>query len=102
MERSMSKDSRHRVIARASLTFEESKDMLCLQVDPELFFPEKGASARDAKMVCASCPLAAIELGGNGRCLEVALENNEVYGVFGGLGPLERRLLRAARKSEAA
>lgn len=98
----MSKDSRHKNIARATFTFEESKDMLCLQVDPELWFPEKGASAREAKKVCADCPLVAEWLGGNGRCLEVALENNELYGVFGGLAPLERRRLRAQRKSEAA
>jgi WhiB family redox-sensing transcriptional regulator len=102
MECSMSKDPRHKIIARAVFTFEESKDALCLQVDPEIWFPEKGASARDAKQVCAQCPLAAVELGGNGRCLEVALENNELYGVFGGLAPLERRRLRAARRNEAA
>jgi WhiB family transcriptional regulator, redox-sensing transcriptional regulator len=98
----MRKDSRHRIVVQAVLTFEERQDALCVQVDPEIWFPEKGASARDAKQVCARCPLAAVELGGNGRCLEVALENNELYGVFGGLAPLERRRLRAARKSEAA
>lgn len=98
----MSKDPRHKIIGRAVFTFEETKDMLCLQVDPEIWFPEKGASARDAKQVCQQCPLAAAEFGGNGRCLDVAMANNEQYGVFGGLAPLERKRLRAARKSEAA
>jgi WhiB family redox-sensing transcriptional regulator len=102
MECSMRKDSRHRTLPKAVLTFEESKDMLCLQVDPEVWFPEKGVSARAAKQVCAECPLAAVELGGNGRCLEVALQNNELYGVFGGLSPIERRRVRAARRDEAA
>ena len=32
---------------------------LCAQVDPELFFPEKGEPTRDAKAVCAACPVRA-------------------------------------------
>ena len=27
----------------------------CLGVDPDLFFPERGASTREAKGVCAGC-----------------------------------------------
>jgi WhiB family redox-sensing transcriptional regulator len=98
----MSQDDRHRIIAQAALTFEEWQEAICSQVDPELWFPEKGVSAKAAKKLCEGCPLVATWLGGNGRCLEVALENNELYGVFGGLSQLERRRLRATRKKEAA
>jgi len=29
----------------------------CAETDPEAFFPEKGGSTRDAKRVCAGCPV---------------------------------------------
>ena len=63
---------------------------LCAQTDPELFFPEKGGSAREAKAVCARCPVRA-------QCLEYALAHDERYGVWGGLSERERhRLIKAA------
>lgn len=69
-------------------------DALCLQTDPEAFFPEKGDSLRDAKRICASCDVAA-------QCLAYAMENDEQYGIWGGLSAIERRRLkrRAARRS---
>ena len=42
---------------------------LCAQTDPELFFPEKGGSVREAKRVCAACPVRA-------QCLEHALAHD--------------------------
>lgn len=60
---------------------------LCAQTDPEAFFPEKGGSTREAKRVCASCPVAK-------RCLEYALENDERFGIWGGLSERERRKLK--------
>ena len=33
---------------------------LCAQVDPELFFPEKGQPSAPAKAVCARCPVTAL------------------------------------------
>ena len=33
---------------------------LCAQVDPELFFPEKGGTSAPAKAVCAACPVTAL------------------------------------------
>ena len=29
----------------------------CLDADPEAFFPEKGGSTREAKRICAACPV---------------------------------------------
>ena len=62
---------------------------LCAQTDPELFFPEKGGSVREAKAVCAGCPVCA-------QCLEHALAHDERFGVWGGLSERERRRLKAA------
>ncbi len=42
----------------------------CLGVDPDLFFPERGASTREAKEVCKGCVV-------RGDCLEYALANPE-------------------------
>ena len=62
-------------------------DALCSQTDPEAFFPEKGGSTRDAKRVCSSCEVRT-------ECLEYALENDERFGIWGGLSERERRKLR--------
>lgn len=62
-------------------------DSLCAQTDPEAFFPEKGGSTRDAKKICASCEVRS-------QCLEYALENDERFGIWGGLSERERRKLR--------
>ena len=62
-------------------------DALCAQTDPEAFFPEKGGSTRDAKKVCVSCEVRS-------ECLEYALENDERFGIWGGLSERERRKLK--------
>jgi len=64
----------------------------CLDADPEAFFPEKGGSTREAKRICAACPVRE-------ECLEYALENDERFGIWGGLSERERR--RAKRVSGA-
>ncbi|MDO5661987.1 MAG: WhiB family transcriptional regulator [Brachybacterium sp.] len=60
---------------------------LCAQTDPEAFFPEKGGSTREAKKVCVSCDVRA-------ECLEYALQNDERFGIWGGLSERERRKLK--------
>jgi WhiB family redox-sensing transcriptional regulator len=60
---------------------------LCAQTDPEAFFPEKGGSTREAKRVCRGCEVRA-------ECLEYALENDERFGIWGGLSERERRRLK--------
>jgi WhiB family redox-sensing transcriptional regulator len=62
-------------------------DSLCAQTDPEAFFPEKGGSTREAKKICGSCEVRT-------SCLEYALENDERFGIWGGLSERERRKLR--------
>lgn len=62
---------------------------LCAQTDPEIFFVEKGGSTREAKAVCARCPVRL-------KCLEEALRTGERHGVRGGLSERERRKLKKA------
>jgi WhiB family redox-sensing transcriptional regulator len=62
-------------------------DALCAQTDPEAFFPEKGGSTRDAKKICTTCEVKA-------ECLQYALQNDERFGIWGGLSERERRKLR--------
>lgn len=59
---------------------------LCAQTDPEAFYPVKGGSTRAAKKVCAACPVQQ-------QCLEWALSQGEVFGVWGGSTHRERRTM---------
>ncbi len=61
-------------------------------VDPDLFFPAQGESLAQAKAICAGCPVRQ-------PCLEFALEQREVFGVWGGLSERERRTLRRDRQA---
>jgi WhiB family redox-sensing transcriptional regulator len=59
-------------------------------MDVNLFFPEKGGQARNAKAAraaCASCPVRA-------ACLADALATGEQFGIRAGLSPQARRALR--------
>ncbi len=71
----------------------------CLGVDPDLFFPERGASTREAKEVCRGCVVRM-------QCLEYTLANGEKFGIWGGMSERERRRIRrqraAARRSTAS
>ena len=62
----------------------------CMCVDPDLFFPERGASTREAKEVCRGCVVRE-------DCLEYALANGEKFGIWGGMSERERRRIRRAR-----
>lgn len=57
---------------------------LCSQTDPDVFFPEKGGSTREAKLVCGRCEV-------KWECLEYALAHDERFGIWGGLSERERR-----------
>ena len=60
---------------------------LCAQVDTELFWPEKGGSSRPALGVCNRCEVRE-------ACLQYALDNNEIDGIWGGVTPRVRRAMR--------
>ena len=60
---------------------------VCAQVDPDLWFPEKGGSTREAKALCARCPV-------HPECLAYALAHDERFGVWGGASERARRRMR--------
>jgi WhiB family transcriptional regulator, redox-sensing transcriptional regulator len=62
----------------------------CLGVEPDLFFPERGASTKEAKEVCRGCVVRE-------DCLEYALDHGEKFGIWGGMSERERRRLRRQR-----
>src|SRR5262249_34397663 len=59
------------------------------------FFPRRGESAREAKAICASCPVRA-------QCRDFALREKITHGVWGGMTELERRQVRRQRKISRA
>ncbi|MET7683344.1 WhiB family transcriptional regulator [Streptomyces sp. NPDC005423] len=72
----------------------------CVGEDPELFFPvgRSGPALRDvreAKAVCAGCPVVA-------ECLSWAVATGQTNGVWGGLTEVERAELCRARSALGA
>ena len=65
-------------------------DAVCASVGSDPFFEDKGGSAATARRICATCPVAA-------QCLQTALDDPELYGVWGGTTYMERRALRKTR-----
>jgi WhiB family redox-sensing transcriptional regulator len=66
---------------------EWQQEALCAQTGADFFFPEPGSSVREAKRICGMCPIRA-------ACLAYALDNDERFGVWGGLSEKERLELR--------
>jgi WhiB family redox-sensing transcriptional regulator len=62
----------------------------CRGADPDLFFPERGASTRTAKGICRECSV-------RNECLEFAIVSSEKFGIWGGLSERERRKIRRQR-----
>ena len=60
----------------------------CHGTDLDVFYPERGESAGPARQVCARCPVRQ-------PCLEYALSNRIVHGIWGGLTERERRPLQS-------
>ena len=79
-----------------------AEQALCVQADPDAWFPHKGQ--RDlgaiATRICGHCPVPA-------QCLDYALSGADSWGgiatgVWGGTTPQERDRLRRQRKPLAA
>lgn len=54
--------------------------------EPEVFFDDYQRETA-AKAICHRCPVKSL-------CLEYALENDEVFGIWGGTTPSERRQIK--------
>jgi len=70
-------------------------EALCAEVDPDLFYPEKGESSASAKRVCRLCPVQL-------ACLRYALRTEQQWGIWGGLSARELRKLRVDRRRDKA
>jgi WhiB family redox-sensing transcriptional regulator len=66
------------------------RDALCREHPEVEFFPERGASTREAKALCARCLV-------RDDCLAFALEAGIKHGVWGGMSERERRRVRRER-----
>lgn len=62
----------------------------CKGVNPDVFFPVQGGSARTALAFCWSCPVTE-------QCLEYALSAGFQDGIYGGMAPRARRELKRYR-----
>lgn len=66
---------------------------VCAQIDPDLFFPDKGGgSVHAAKRMCRRCPVID-------ECREWAIVNIEIEGVLGGMTHTERRKEHRSRRN---
>jgi len=66
----------------------------CQTTDPEIWFSDQeegtGTHYKLARQLCSQCPVQNL-------CLEYAIVAEETFGVWGGLTPRERRMMRVAR-----
>ena len=54
-----------------------------------MFFPSVGASSTKAREICSACPVRQ-------ECLDFAMADNELTGVWGGTTTQERKRLRTS------
>ena len=66
----------------------------CRDSDPDMFFPDSKDRryAEEALKVCYGCEVKE-------DCLDHAIENDEKYGIWGGMTPAERDALSRARQN---
>jgi WhiB family redox-sensing transcriptional regulator len=62
----------------------------CRGTDTEIFFPANADEEAEALSICATCPVRA-------QCLEYAVRNKEIYGIWGGTTADQRRRIRRER-----
>src|SRR6516164_7861754 len=79
---------RHRSLAAPARFAARWRELAaCRSTDLGVFFPERGESAGPARQVCAACPVRQ-------PCLDYAITNRIVHGIWGGLTERERRALQ--------
>lgn len=67
------------------------RDAACAEHPPAWWFPTRGANTTAARSVCRRCLV-------RDECLEYALADPELAGVWGGLTERDRQRLRAVRE----
>ena len=67
-------------------------------IDPDMFYPYPKrldrATLKVVKSICGKCPVQL-------ECLEYAMENDEEFGIWGGLTRKQRISLKQSRKTNA-
>jgi len=71
--------------------FDQWEGAPCRQTDPEIFFPEQGVDSYKAKAICWSCDLRQ-------KCLDVALADPSLHGIWGGKTGKQRKAIRAQER----
>ncbi len=66
----------------------------CRSEPSSTFFPSDGVGVEVARRICSTCPVMS-------PCLEYALRNHIVHGVWGGASERERRRITRRRRREA-
>lgn len=64
---------------------------VCAQIGGDLWHPERGGSTKEAKSIYADCPVRL-------QCLRHAIDNDERWGIWGGLSEHERHRLKTANR----
>ena len=68
-------------------------DAACVGTDPESFFPDPRITPPESVVrVCRGCPVRE-------ECLRHALDRPYLDGIWGGLGPGQRQLLRRSKST---
>jgi WhiB family redox-sensing transcriptional regulator len=70
-----------------------ARDGLCAEVDLDLWFPGDGSDGLPAKRICRRCPV-------RDACLEYAMRNTELDGIWGGLSKKQRQKQRTKQRQE--
>jgi WhiB family redox-sensing transcriptional regulator len=68
---------------------------LCREVDPELWFPQKGGSGNEARKICARCEVRSV-------CLAWAVESDQQFGIWGGVSERQLKALKRQRRAALA
>lgn len=74
-------------LTQARIDFYTSKEKIPCTEYVKLFDKEDARSVEEQKEICRTCPLID-------KCLKMALLGDEPFGVWGGMAPAERRVLK--------
>ena len=67
----------------------------CRGLQTDIFYSEQGRrSINTAKAICSECPIRQ-------QCLDYAMRNQELYGIWGGHTEIERKKLRKEWEEKA-
>lgn len=70
---------------------------LCSEIDPELFFPKKGAdpyTIKSVKAICNKCELVE-------PCFTYALKDEEIKGIWGATTTEDRKMMRRNKRARS-